>query len=64
MKYGELIWSLVTVGGIIGASFLLRDFSEGARTGDPEGYLAVGAIILGVLATAALEKRFRAHHRK
>lgn len=38
----ELIWSVLAVGGVIGAAFLLRGFVDGSLAGDPEGYLLFG----------------------
>ena len=53
-------WSLLTVAAGVGSAFLLRGFVDGARAGDPEYCLAVGAVILGLAAVATLEKRLKA----
>ena len=60
MRLRELIWSMVAVSGTIAAASLLRGFVDGVRAGDPEYYLILGAAILGLVVTVALEKRIRA----
>ena len=52
-----MIWSLLTVCAGVSSAFLLRGFVDGARAGDPEGYLAVGAALFALAAVVTLEKR-------
>ncbi|MGI9305797.1 MAG: hypothetical protein ACR2P5_00675 [Gammaproteobacteria bacterium] len=46
----------LTAAGCAGAGALLRGFIFGARNGDPEYYLLLGAGISGLCAAAALWK--------
>ena len=55
----NLSWSLATIASAVGSAFLLRGFVDGARAGDPEYYLFLGAALLGVIAVVCLELRLR-----
>ena len=58
-----MIWSMLTIATGVASAFLIRGFVDGARAGDPEYYLAIGAVMFGLIAAAALEKRLSALRR-
>lgn len=59
MNLRRLILAAATIGGGIVSAVMLRGFVSGARGGDTEYYLAVGALVAAVAATAALYKLSR-----
>lgn len=50
----QFFLAVVVVGGSAICAVLLRGFLDGARAGDPEGYLLAGAILFGIVSSVAL----------
>ena len=55
-----MLWSTLTITLGVLSAFLLRGFADGARAGDPEYYILLGALACAAIAAATLERRLRA----